>query len=247
MKESRICMGMPCSIEVIDSGVCQNDFDILFNYFTHIDETFSTYKDTSEISRINKKELTIASASKEVREVFTLCEETKRLTQGFFDITTDTGEYDPSGLVKGLAIHRGAKILHDRGFKNYYVEIAGDIETCGKNKDGQIWSIGIQNPFNTKEIIKVIKGKNIGVATSGIYVRGNHIYNPNDRSDRLKGIVSLTVIGPNIYEADRMATACFAMGKDGIYFLEELPLFEGYMIDEKGIATMTTGFLNYVI
>lgn len=35
-------------------------------------------------------------------------------------------------------------------------------------------------------------------------------------------MVSLTVIGPDIYEADRFATAAFAMGVDGIYFLEKL-------------------------
>jgi len=35
------------------------------------------------------------------------------------------------------------------------------------------------------------------------------------------------------------------MGKDGIFFIEDLEGFEGYSIDKKGIATMTTGFQNY--
>ena len=43
-------------------------------------------------------------------------------------------------------------------------------------------------------------------------------------------------------EADRFATAAFAMGKDGILFIENLPGFEGYAIDAKGIATMASGF-----
>jgi len=59
-------------------------------------------------------------------------------------------------------------------------------------------------------------------------------------------IESLTVIGPNIYEADCYATAGFAMGKDGINFIEKLPNFEGYMVDHNGIATLTTNFNKYV-
>ena len=50
------------------------------------------------------------------------------------------------------------------------------------------------------------------------------------------------MIGPNIYEADRFATAAFAMGRDGILFIEELQGFEGYMIDRNGMATLTSGF-----
>ncbi len=53
------------------------------------------------------------------------------------------------------------------------------------------------------------------------------------------------MIGPNVYEADRFATAAFAMGRTGISFLENMPNFEGYMIDSEGRATMTSGFANY--
>jgi thiamine biosynthesis lipoprotein len=63
----------------------------------------------------------------------------------------------------------------------------------------------------------------------------------------LQDIVSLTVIGPNVYEADRFATAAFAMGKRGIYFIEQLPGFEGYMIDAAARATFTSGFERYVL
>ena len=58
--------------------------------------------------------------------------------------------------------------------------------------------------------------------------------------------VSLTVIAPNVLEADRFATAAFAMGFKGIYFLEERSGLEGYLIDNTGLATMTTGFDSYV-
>ena len=52
-------------------------------------------------------------------------------------------------------------------------------------------------------------------------------------------------MGPNVLEADRFATAAFAMGREGIHFIESLKGFEGYAIDAKGIATMTSGFEVY--
>ena len=58
-------------------------------------------------------------------------------------------------------------------------------------------------------------------------------------------ILSLTVVGPNIYEADRFATAAFAMQREGINFIENLNGFEGYSIDKNGTATMTSNFEKY--
>ena len=58
---------------------------------------------------------------------------------------------------------------------------------------------------------------------------------------------SLTVIGPNVYEADRFATAAFAMGREGLRFIEEQPGLEGYMIDRSGMASYTSGFDRVVV
>lgn len=239
-------MGTPVIIEIIDKEVKQELFNEIFAYFKYVDEKFSTYKDGSEITAINKKTIAEKEMSDDMKSVFKLSEETKKLTNGYFNILTPAGKYDPSGLVKGWSIFNASNILKSRGIKNFYVEAGGDIETYGKNEKNEPWCIGIQNPFNKKrEVIKKVYLSDMGIATSGNYVRGHHIYNPQKKDDPLKDVVSLTVIGPNIFEADRYATAAFAMGKDGIFFIEELDGFEGYSIDDKGIGTMTRGFNNY--
>jgi thiamine biosynthesis lipoprotein len=145
----------------------------------------------------------------------------------------------------GWAIHNASLILRKKGFKNFYVEIAGDIEVSGLNSEGKKWAIGIRNPFNKKENVKVVYLSDKGIATSGNYERGDHIYNPKERKQATE-ITSFTVIGPNIYEADRFATACFAMGEKGINFIKNFPDFEGYMIDHNKIATFTSGFNQYL-
>lgn len=236
---------MPITIEVIDKNVAEKDINEIFDYFTYVDNKFSTYKKTSEISKINKGILKKLQYSSDMKKILNLCKKTKRETDGYFDIENN-GKIDPSGIVKGWSIQNAAKLLKKKGFKNFYVEAGGDIQVFGKNKDGKNWIIGIKNPFNPSEIIKVLDIKNKGMATSGTYLRGQHIYNPHNKNGKIKDIVSLTVIGPNVYEADRFATAAFAMGRNGIYFIEKLSGFEGYMIDKKGIATLTNGFDNYL-
>ena len=58
-----------------------------------------------------------------------------------------------------------------KGFHNFFVEIAGDIQVNGKNEMLKKWSVGIQNPFKKEEIIKVVYLSDKGIATSGSYQR----------------------------------------------------------------------------
>lgn len=236
---------MPVVVEIVDPGVRESVFDQLFDYLVRIDERFSTYKPESEISRINRGELSLAEASDEMRDIFALSEETKQLTKGYFDIRRADGTYDPSGIVKGWAIYNAALLLQDLGCDNFFVDVGGDIQTSGKNAEGDEWRIGIRSPFKREEIVKVVYPRGQGVATSGTYIRGEHIFDPYTGAAVETNLASLTVIGPNIYEADRFATAAFAMGPQGIVFIEELPGFEGYAIDMQGTAVLTSGFDTY--
>lgn len=240
-------MGMPITVEVTGDNIAESVFDKVFRYFTYIDEKFSTYKDTSEISKINRGELAWDQASNDMRTVFRLSRETTQQTRGYFDILTPQKTYDPSGLVKGWSIYQAALILKQEGIEKFFIEAGGDIQAQVKNSADDFWTVGIRNPFNRQENVKILRITNEGVATSGTYIRGHHIYNPKEPEKPITEIVSLTVIGPNIYETDRFATAAFAMGKAGIEFIEHLPGFEGYLIGQDGLATKTSGFKKYVI
>jgi FAD:protein FMN transferase len=245
MKKNATIMAMPVTIHIVDVTVKSEDFEQIFSHLRSIDQIFSTYKFDSEITQINKGLLNKKSYSKSMQLILQLCERTKQETYGYFDISKD-GMLDPSGLVKGFAIYEAAKLLRQKGYTNYYVEIAGDIQVNGKNEAGKKWRVGIRNPFALDEIIKIVELENNGIATSGTYVRGEHIYNPITRKNA-NDLVSMTVIGPNIYEADRFATAAFAMGEKGISFIESLAKFEGYMITPDKQATYTSGFQKYVV
>jgi FAD:protein FMN transferase len=243
MKKTNIIMGMPITVEVVDT-ISGSDLNSVFTYFKSVDKRFSTYKAASEISKINKG-LPKKRWSEEMKELLALCEETKKLTKGYFDIDYE-GKLDPSGLVKGWAVHNAVKMLLDKGLKNFYIEAGGDIQAQGMNLDEQAWAVGIRNPFNIHEIVKVVRLSNQGMATSGTYVRGQHVYNPHNPGQEITNVKSLSVIADNVYEADRYATAAFAMGDHGIGFIEETPGLEGYMVNSEKVATYTSGFERYV-
>ena len=246
MRDSRILMGMPITVEIVGARDATT-INAVFDYLHQVDARFSTYKDNSEISAFNRGEVLPANLSDEMKEVLQLSAITREQSRGYFEIRKADGTLDPSGIVKGWAINNAAKIIRSRGHVDFFVEAGGDVQSGGQNEEGREWRVGIRSPFHSDEIIKVVTPRGQGMATSGTYVRGQHIYNPHEPKKPIEDIVSLSVIGPDILEADRFATAAFAMGAKGIYFIENLSGFEGYMVNAQGIATQTTGFGAFVL
>lgn len=194
------------------------------------------------MAKINDGTLTEQDYSEELRHILALAHSTKAETNGYFDVWHN-GVFDPSGIVKGWAIGQAAKMMHRRT-NNFYIEAGGDLQVGGVSPSGDPWKIGIRNPFSRQENIAVVRLTDGAVATSGTAIRGQHIYDPVHAKE-LTGIVSLSVIAPNIIDADRMATAAFAMGKDGIKFIDSLHGYAGYMVDKNKVATMTHEWKKY--
>jgi FAD:protein FMN transferase len=237
-------MGMPIAVEIPDCPSAAL-FHEVFACLAAIDRRFSPFRRDSEITAINEGRAEIISD--EMQEVLALAEHTRQKTQGHFDIRRPDGLIDPSGIAKGWAIRKICRLIADAGCRNYLVDAGGDIQSRGKAPGGTPWKIGIRNPFNCQEIVKTLQPLGHGIATSGTDARGQHIYNPHRPGRPIADIVSLTVIGPDVLAADLYATAAFAMGREGVYFIETLPRFEAYMIDSGGIATQTTGFKSFVV
>ncbi len=198
-------------------------------YVHHIDEVFSTYKSDSIISKLRRNEIEIWQTSDEVREVWNLCEETKRLTNGAFDPWAVPGGFDPSGLVKGWAADKSAEILLSHGVAHILINAAGDLTLRGgRIEDGEIkpWLIGITDPNNTDNIVKTFEILDGAIATSGDYERGDHIKDPQNGMVAV-GAKSATVIGPSGAITDALATALMVAGSDGATWFTQPELF-GY-------------------
>ena len=234
-------MGMPVTIEVDGAGeaAVEAAMQAAFDFLRWVDQTFSTYKPDSQISRINAGELVEARADEVVREVLAACEEMRRRTEGYFDIHRPGGRIDPSGYVKGWAIRGAAAKLEDTGLRNYFVEAGGDLQVRGSRR------VGIRNPLNRREVVKVLAVTDGAVATSGTYERGEHIYDPHTGGPATE-LASMTVVGPDIVTADVFATAAFAMGTRGAEWVATQGL-ECYAIGHDGQATFTPGLRQYFL
>lgn len=245
-EQTRIVMGMPVTVSIVGDGT-DDLMDAVFNWFDEVDRRFSLYRADSEISRFNRRRVDAVDLSSDMKDVLAIAEKTRQESLGFFDAARPSGGCDPTGIVKGWAIEKASQLLEASGVQNYCINAGGDIQSSGFNGDGERWRVGISSPFRSGEIIKILEPGGAGVATSGTYVRGQHIWNPHAPGTTLSDIVSITVIGRDILEADRFATAAFAMGKDGVYFIEGMPGLEAYQIDRSGHATRTSAFDRYVI
>ena len=89
--------------------------------------------------------------------------------------------------------------------------------------------------------MRIILSEDLAVATSGTYEKGEHIVNPHSGKPA-RDWLSFTVTGPDIFNADIYATAGFAMGRDGLGFIERTPGYEAYAIDRNLVASWTGGF-----
>jgi FAD:protein FMN transferase len=182
-----------------------------------VDEDFSTYKDGSFVSRLRRGEISIEQCPADVQEVWQLCAVARDLTGGAFDPWAVAGGFDPSGYVKGWAADRVAFSLVEAGCENVQVNAAGDLTLRGgvveKGVTGP-WKIGVVNPDNRQEVLRIFEIHDGAIATSGTYERGAHIFDPATGTIAI-GAKSATVIGPDGGLTDALATALMVAGEDG--------------------------------
>jgi len=233
-------MGMPIILDICDDAVPLEAVERCFRWLRHVDEVFSTYKPESEISRLRRGEITLADASFAVRSVLRQCSELRERTGGYFDAEAG-GALDPSGLVKGWAIAGAGKLLQQARVRSFSINAGGDVLTRGQAPQGGPWRIGIQHPLDRNAVAAVVALNNGAVATSGAYERGRHIIDPHT-AETCDGLLSVTVLGPDIATADAYATAAYAMGSSAAAWLAGLPRYSGMVINAERQMVTTPGF-----
>jgi len=234
-------MGLPIVLDERD-GLDEETIEAVWDELRRADALFSTYKDDSEISRLNRGELALVDAHPDVREVLARCEELRVITDGYFDAgrVLESG-MDPSGLVKGWAVDRAGDLLDEAGARNYSLNAGGDIRLRGAPLPEPRWRVGIQHPRVRDKIAAVVEGNDVAVATSGAYARGEHVVDPHTGRPPT-GVLSVTIVGPELATADAYATAAFAMGEAGPEWTASLGLYEAMTILADDRVLVTPGF-----
>jgi thiamine biosynthesis lipoprotein len=235
-------MGMPIVIDLRDEAAGEAILDRAFDEFRAVDARFSTYRDDSEIMRINRGELALADAHPDVREILARCEELRTETRGFFDVrAASPALIEPSGLVKGWSVDRVSALLEEAGLRDFAVSAGGDVVTRGRALPDDCWRVGIQHPEIADRVAKVVVATDLAIATSGAYARGDHVIDPHTGLAPA-GVLSVTITGPVLATADAYATAAFAMGTGGPAWTARLQGYEAMTILADGRVLSTPGF-----
>ena len=165
---------------------------------------------------------------------------------------------DLSSIAKGYAVDILAKILVEKGYDAYLVEIGGELITKGLKPDNQPWRIAIESPVSGRVVQRVVRVDDIAVATSGDYriyfeekgVRYSHIINTETGRPISHNLASATVLADNCALADALATTFLAMGLERAYQYAVANNIEAFFISKSvsGFSEkMTPGFAARIV
>ena len=145
-------------------------------------------------------------------------------------------------IGKGYAADKAKKLLMEKGSLAGIINASGDMNTWGKQSNGEDWKVAITNPMNKNKAFGLLPMKEGAVVTSGNYEkyvifdgkRYSHIIDPRTGYPT-KGILSATVFAPKAELADALATSIFVMGiETGLNRINQLPKIECIIIDDAG-------------
>lgn len=215
-------MGMPISIHLkgigVDSPHTRRIVDAAYEELRWGDETFSPFKENSQVCRIQRGELRVKDALAPVREVAELCEQAREVTGGAFTawLPGQGGSmvWNPTGLVKGWAVDRAAAILSGLPLIAFSINAGGDIvagthaHLPAEGEFSRPWRLGVEDPRDRSRMAAIVPLRAGGLATSGTAARGAHLYDPATGA-MVERAGSATVFGPELVWADVWATALF--------------------------------------
>jgi FAD:protein FMN transferase len=215
--------------------------DSAATFFEVVDRDFSPFKSDSEVSRLMRGEIDIASCSAAQQEVWSAIVEAKRLTNGAFDPWALANGYDPSGYVKGWAADKAADTMIAAGVDSVLINAGGDVAV--RNVEH---AIGIRHPDQPLDVVHEVSLSSGAVATSGTYAKGAHIWDPRESMIAI-GARSATVWGPDGGLADALATALVVAGPDGAsWFAQpELRAYSAYVINRHEESAWTVSGADF--
>ena len=205
-----------------------------------VDRVFSTYKETSPLSRLRRGDISLGETPPQVADVLDLCQRAKSLSAGWFDPWAMPGGVDPTGYVKGWAAQRALDEFRGLDVSGAIVNAAGDIASFGGPTAATTFRTGIVRPDDPQRLAAVIELRHC-LATSGESQRGAHLFNPFTR-EFTSAVASASVAGPDLGVCDAMATALSVGGHDVMVLIDVMDEYEAMTIDAEGGLRATPGF-----
>ncbi|MGI6629046.1 MAG: FAD:protein FMN transferase [Bacillota bacterium] len=158
---------------------------------------------------------------------------------------------DLGAIAKGYAADEAAKILIDAGIKHAIINLGGNILTIGSKPDGSLFRLGLQDPFQERNInMAVVRLNNQSLVSSGTYEKFfeangkkyHHIIDPKTGYPVENELVSVSIITEKSIDADALSTSVFLLGLEkGMDLVEKLPNTEAVFVTSAKKVFVSSG------
>ena len=156
-----------------------------------------------------------------------------------------TLQLDLSASAKGEIIDLLCDLLDRWNFRNYLVEIGGEVRGQGKGKNGKGWVVGLEDGSGETDSMTVVTLRNYAVATSGSYrlnkpnpnanQSASHLLDPRNGRPIEHQLIAVNAFAPTARDADAWATALMILGPvEGMKKAEELDMVARFCSIQNG-------------
>jgi thiamine biosynthesis lipoprotein len=144
---------------------------------------------------------------------------------------------DFGGVAKGWAAHQAMRRLAAAG--PALVSAGGDVAVSGPQASDDPWRIALENPFEPDGCLEMIYLEGGGVATSGkdhrYWRRGglfqHHIIDPRTRLPASTDIMTATVVGRTVMQAEALAKTVLISGSQaGLAMIDDCEDAEAILV-----------------
>lgn len=158
---------------------------------------------------------------------------------------------DLGSIAKGFMADEAAEVLKENDVTTAIIDLGGNIYVLGNNPSGKQWTVGIQDPYSTRNnTIGKISETDKSIVTSGIYERVlevdgktyHHLLSPFDGYPFDNDIAGVSIVSDKSIDGDGLSTSVFSKGvKDGLKFVEQFKGAEAIFISTDKKVYITSG------
>ncbi len=158
---------------------------------------------------------------------------------------------DLGALAKGYIADRVKALLLSRGVRSGVIDLGRNILLIGEKPGREAFSIGVQSPASSGELLRVLALKDRSLVTSGTYERYfehdgrryHHILDPFTGFPADQNLSAVTILSDSSLWGDALSTACLLMGEDrGMALVDSIPEAEALFVRTDGTVVTTAGF-----
>ncbi len=140
------------------------------------------------------------------------------------DVTLPPGVMiDPGGIGKGLAADIALDLVTTAGARGVCVNVGGDLHVSGRPDATPRWSVAIEHPLEPRRTLGRVELHEEALVSSwrtrrawgSADDRRHHLIDPRTGTPAWTGLAGVTVLAPDAWWAEALATAVFLAGADG--------------------------------